>query len=224
MTAASFVVFAGIAALMLAEKFPVHLGAVKASVPGRSAVVQSVGYSAPIGSPASLEAGPSVPSTSTDTYFPKALPHRSDQSSNQSSGRSQDVIVRRFSTDLGITSKNSDNKQQLRRIFFKEDSDVIDSQYRPWLRQLADALAKDPRALVTLEGHTDGSGQEAHNLRLSSRRAMAVRNVLVNELHVPEARLIASGVGSRAPLQPDSTAEGRAYNRRVEVRPTRSSD
>jgi outer membrane protein OmpA-like peptidoglycan-associated protein len=92
------------------------------------------------------------------------------------------------------------------------------------LQQLADALARDPKAMVTLEGHTDGTGGEGHNLRLSSRRAIAVRNALVNELHVPEARLIASGVGSRAPLQPDSTAAGRAFNRRVEVRLTHSSD
>jgi outer membrane protein OmpA-like peptidoglycan-associated protein len=133
------------------------------------------------------------------------------------------VVVQRFSTDLSVTSKNSSNRPELRRIFFNEDSDLIDSQYRPWLQQLADQLAKDPTAIVSLEGHTDGRGRETHNLNLSNRRAIAVRNALVNDLHVPEARLTATGVGSRTPLQPNSSATGRAYNRRVEVRLTHPS-
>ncbi len=132
------------------------------------------------------------------------------------------MVVRTYSTDLSVTSKTSDNKEELRRVFFDENSDSIDSQYRPWLRQLAEALAEDPTAVVTLEGHTDGLGGESYNLGLSSRRAIAVRNALANELHVPKARVTANGVGSEAPLQPNSTAEGRAFNRRVEVRLTHS--
>jgi outer membrane protein OmpA-like peptidoglycan-associated protein len=133
-------------------------------------------------------------------------------------------VVHRFSTDLDVTSKNSSDGPELRRIFFNEDSDLIDSQYRPWLQQLADALAQDPAATVTLEGHTDASGGEAHNLNLSNHRALAVRNALVNDLHVAKARLTAKGLGSRTPLQPNSSAAGRAYNRRVEVRLTHSTN
>lgn len=214
--ALSFAAFAAALALMLFEKFPLLLGTVKAGVPGRSAVVQPAGYSVPTRSPESLIVTPGAPDTSKATDFHAPSAHVSNQS--------RDVVVRKFSTDLGVTSKNSDNKPELRRIFFNEDSDLIDSQYRPWLRQIAEALAKDPKAMVSLEGHTDDRGPEGHNLRLSSRRAIAVRNVLVNELHVPKTRLIASGAGSDAPLQPNSSAAGRAYNRRVEVRLTHSGD
>jgi type II secretory pathway predicted ATPase ExeA/outer membrane protein OmpA-like peptidoglycan-associated protein len=217
--ALSLAAFAGILLLMLFEKFPLHLGAVKAGVRGQSAVAQApqpAGYSVSTGSPASLEIGASSPgkNPSTDLHPPQA--NGSDQS--------RDVVVRRFSTDLSVTKKTPDNRQELRRVFFNEDSDLIDAQYRPWLQQLADALAKDPTATVRLEGHTDTSGGEAHNLQLSSRRAIAVRNILVSELHVPKTRLTTTGVGSEAPLQPNSTATGRAYNRRVEVRLTHSSD
>jgi type II secretory pathway predicted ATPase ExeA/outer membrane protein OmpA-like peptidoglycan-associated protein len=213
-----FAAFAVILALMLAEKFPSHLGAVKAGVPGQSAVVQDgqpPGSSVPARSPASLIVEPSSPgrNTATDLHRPQAH-----------SLESQQVVVRTFSTDLNVTSKNSDNRQELRRIFFDEGSDVIGSQYRPWLQQLADALAKDPTAIVTLEGHTDSLGREAYNLGLSSHRAIAVRNALVNELHVPKPRLTATGAGSEAPLQPNSSAAGRAYNRRVEVRLSHSND
>jgi type II secretory pathway predicted ATPase ExeA/outer membrane protein OmpA-like peptidoglycan-associated protein len=216
--ALSLAAFAGILLLMLFEKFPLHLGAVKAGVQAQSAVVQAphpAGYSVSTGSPASLEVEASTAgkTAATDLHPPRA----------NSSDRSRDVVVRRFSTDLSATKKTPDNRQELSRIFFNEDSDLIDAQYRPWLQQLADALAKDPKATVSLEGHTDGSGPEAHNLRLSSRRAIAVQNVLVSELHVPKTRLTTTGVGSEAPLQPNSTASGRAYNRRVEVRLTHSS-
>jgi outer membrane protein OmpA-like peptidoglycan-associated protein len=216
--ALSFAVFAGILALMLLEKFPLHLGTVKAGVPGRSAVVQNAqpaSYSVSTRSPASLEVGPNTPGKNTATDF--------DHPRARSSDQSQEVVVQRFSTDLSVTAKNSNNRQELRRIFFNEDSDLIDSQYRPWLQQLADELAKDSTATVTLEGHTDALGPEAHNLNLSNRRALAVRNALANELHVPKAQLTAKGVGSRTPLQPNSSAAGRAYNRRVEVRLTHPS-
>jgi type II secretory pathway predicted ATPase ExeA/outer membrane protein OmpA-like peptidoglycan-associated protein len=215
--ALSLAAFAAILALMLFEKFPLLLGTVKAGVPGRSAAVQPVGYSVPTArSPESLIATPGTPDRRKATDFHASRAHVSNQS--------RDVVVWKFSTDLGVTSKNSDNKPELRRIFFNEDSDLIDSQYRPWLRQIAEALANDPKAMVSLEGHTDDRGGEAHNQRLSSLRAIAVRNVLVNELHVPKTRLVASGAGSDAPLQPNSSAAGRAYNRRVEVRLTHSGD
>jgi general secretion pathway protein A len=217
--ALSFAAFAGILALTLVENFPLHLGAVKAGVLDQSAVVQDgqpAGSSVPTRSPASLIVGTSSPGTNTATDLHDPRAHSSD--------RSQEVVVRTFPSDLNVTSKNSDNRQELRRIFFNEDSDIIDSRYRPWLQQLADALAEDPTAIVTLEGHTDGRGLEAYNLDLSNRRAIAVRNALVNELHVPKARLTATGIGSVAPLQPNSSAAGRAYNRRVEVRMRHSDD
>jgi len=232
--ALSFAAFAGILAFMLVEKFPLHSGTVKAGARGSSALVQNnqvqnnqvqnnqgqnnqpANYSAPAQSPASLIVGPGSPGTNAVADFHHPRGHSSEQS--------QEVVVRTFPTDLGATSKTSENKQELRRIFFDEDSATIDSQYRPWLQQLADALAKDPAAMISLEGHTDGRGPEAHNLALSSRRAIAVRNALVRELHVPEARLTATGVGSGAPLQPNSSATGRAYNRRVEIRLKHSSN
>jgi type II secretory pathway predicted ATPase ExeA/outer membrane protein OmpA-like peptidoglycan-associated protein len=230
---------AGILLVLLFEKSPLpHLWTVKAGVPAQaraqSAAVsdsQQANYSvldgssaSPIVSPNSVEPGsvspshviPSPADTSAATNPHDRRLHHSDPS--------PDVIIKTFPTELSVTVKNANNKQELRRIFFNEDSDTVDSQYRPWLQQIADTLANDPTAVVTLEGHTDGLGRESHNMALSSRRAIAVRNALVNELHVPKQRLIATGVGSEAPLQPNSSAEGRAYNRRVEVRLKHSSD
>ncbi len=230
---------AGILLVLLFERSPLsHLWTVKAGVsaqvPAQSAAVpesQQAGYSVPDGSSASPivspgSIGPNSVRSGSVTSGPagtNAAPDSRDRRVHHSEP-SPDVIVQTFPTELSVTVKNANNKQELRRIFFNEDSDTIDSQYRPWLQQIAEALAKDPTVVVTLEGHTDGLGRESHNMALSSRRAVAVRNALVNELHVPKARLIATGVGSEAPLQPNSSAEGRAYNRRVEVRLKHSSD
>lgn len=200
--------FTGVLALMLFEEFPLpRLGQVEARSPG-SAVAQKA--------TASPTDGPSAPpkKTAKDSRDPRIL----------GSDQSEEVVVRKFPTDLNVASENSGNTQELRRIFFNEDSDVIGGQYRPWLQQIADALAGDPTASAILEGHTDGFGPEAYNLDLSSRRAIAVRNALVNDLHVSRTQLTAIGAGSAAPLQPNSNATGRAYNRRVEVRLIHSSE
>ena len=210
----------GALALVFVDKFPLpHLGQVEARVPGLSVVVQNdsaAGSSVPTEASASPTDEPSPP--------PKNKATNSRDPRNLSSDQSEEVVVRKFPTDLSVASPNSGNTQELRRIFFNEDSDVIDWRYRPWLQQLADALAEDPTAIAILEGHTDNFGPETYNLGLSSRRAIAVRNALVDELHVSRTRLTVMGAGSAAPVQPNSSAAGRAYNRRVEVRMMHSSE
>lgn len=79
-------------------------------------------------------------------------------------------------------------------------------------------VAKDPEASAILEGHTDASGSESYNLDLSTRRAIAVREALINDFNVSSTQLTTMGSGSATPIQPNSSAEGRAQNRRVSVR------
>jgi OmpA-OmpF porin, OOP family len=69
---------------------------------------------------------------------------------------------------------------------------------------------------IDIIGHTDSIGSDAYNMRLSERRAMAVRNFLVSE-GVNSSIIGVSGMGERQPVASNDTAEGRAMNRRVEV-------
>jgi OOP family OmpA-OmpF porin len=69
---------------------------------------------------------------------------------------------------------------------------------------------------IDIVGHTDSVGSDAYNMRLSERRAMAVRNFLVSE-GVSSSIIDVSGMGKRQPVASNETAEGRALNRRVEV-------
>jgi outer membrane protein OmpA-like peptidoglycan-associated protein len=178
---------------------------------GLSGLIRSKpGHSAPTDGLASTLDAPNPPAKSKSA--------NPNGSRNTDSNEFDEVIVRKFPTDSNIAPGTSGNGQQLETIFFEQDSSVIDSGYRSSLQHIADALAENSDVSAILEGHTDSLGPEAYNLNLSSRRAIAVRDALVNDLDVPTSRLTAIGAGSESPVQPNSSAAGRAHNRRVEVR------
>jgi outer membrane protein OmpA-like peptidoglycan-associated protein len=84
------------------------------------------------------------------------------------------------------------------------------------LDKLAEVLKKYPNAKVTLSGHTDNTGTDAINDKLSQDRADAVKTYLV-EKGVKSSQITATGYGSKQPIAPNTTAAGRATNRRVEI-------
>ena len=78
-------------------------------------------------------------------------------------------------------------------------------------------LADHATLRLGIEGHTDDVGAAPANLDLSKRRAAAVKSYLVGTLKADAARLETNGFGSTKPVQPNTTAEGRQTNRRVEL-------
>jgi OmpA-OmpF porin, OOP family len=76
-------------------------------------------------------------------------------------------------------------------------------------------MADYPSMNFSVEGHTDSDGDEALNLKLSEARAKAVVDKLI-ELGVNSGRLTHKGLGESAPINPNSTPEEKAQNRRVE--------
>jgi outer membrane protein OmpA-like peptidoglycan-associated protein len=109
-------------------------------------------------------------------------------------------------------------------IYFEFDSDVLNPASAPWIRAVAGLLRRHPDWTVTIEGHTDSVGTARYNHDLSRRRAEALERSLVGEHGVAAARLATEGFGPGRPLEPNSTVEGRARNRRVElVRPCGSA-
>lgn len=90
------------------------------------------------------------------------------------------------------------------------------------LDQIATVLTKGEPKAITIEGHTDSVGSDATNQELSQRRADSVKQYLTSR-GVPAERMTAVGLGKSRPVDDNSTAEGRANNRRVEMilaRPT----
>ena len=85
------------------------------------------------------------------------------------------------------------------------------------LSLIAQLMRQYPAASLLLEGHTDSTGAVAYNEQLSSRRAEAVKEALVTHYDVDPARIDTEGKGPAEPIADNSTAEGRAQNRRVEA-------
>ncbi|EQD72573.1 outer membrane lipoprotein [mine drainage metagenome] len=87
------------------------------------------------------------------------------------------------------------------------------------LMQVVDFSKKYPEADVNVDGYTDSTGPKAYNVKLSQRRADAVRAYLVRN-GVAADRIHTKGYGMANPVASNKTAEGRAQNRHVEVRYT----
>jgi outer membrane protein OmpA-like peptidoglycan-associated protein len=112
--------------------------------------------------------------------------------------------------------KNS-GRAEVHGIYFDFASATIKPESEPVLKEIADALAKNPSWKLSVEGHTDNVGGDAANLDLSRRRANAVKDALTTRLHVDAARLTTSGFGATKPKESNDTPDGRARNRRVEL-------
>lgn len=104
-------------------------------------------------------------------------------------------------------------------ITFAVDSTAISPSFRTALDRVAQSMIQYPNSLVDVMGHTDSTGSDSYNLDLSRRRAEAVANYLVSR-GVSRARLETVGYGEQHPIADNSTPEGRAQNRRVEIRIT----
>lgn len=106
-------------------------------------------------------------------------------------------------------------------ILFAVDSAVVRPDLQSDLRIIARNLIDNPNSQIFVVGHTDNTGSAEYNQGLSERRAGSVAAVLRNA-GVPSHRINAIGRGLTQPVADNSTAQGRAQNRRVEIiiRPT----
>jgi OmpA-OmpF porin, OOP family len=102
------------------------------------------------------------------------------------------------------------------QVNFATDSAQILPASQPQIAQVSQLLAADPALRLAINGHTDNSGNSAHNLQLSQQRAANVVAAVVAAGIAPE-RLSAEGFGDSRPVADNSTAEGKAKNRRVEL-------
>jgi outer membrane protein OmpA-like peptidoglycan-associated protein len=101
-------------------------------------------------------------------------------------------------------------------LFVSNKSDLLPGA-QVKLNEVADALTKqDSESKIVVEGHTDSQGGAPYNQELSQRRAQAVRDYLVTRGIAPD-RVTSQGFGLTRPIADNSTPEGRANNRRVEI-------
>ena len=107
----------------------------------------------------------------------------------------------------------------LRGVTFETGRSALKPDSYTILDIVAASLVANAEIRIEIGGHTDNTGASATNLRLSQARADAVRAYLASKGVTPE-RMVSKGYGASQPVAPNTTATGRAQNRRVELRQT----
>lgn len=102
-------------------------------------------------------------------------------------------------------------------VTFDVDSSTLKPQFRTTLNEISANLNEYPNSLIDVYGHTDSTGSDQYNQALSERRASTVANYLVMQ-GVSAARIRSQGYGETMPIASNDTIEGRARNRRVEIK------
>jgi outer membrane protein OmpA-like peptidoglycan-associated protein len=100
------------------------------------------------------------------------------------------------------------------KVLFDTDADVVKTESRTAIERVGRALVGVGITHLRVDGYTDASGSDAYNLHLSQARADAVANVLI-EAGMPREAIHSRGLGKQNPVADNSTAAGRAENRRV---------
>jgi outer membrane protein OmpA-like peptidoglycan-associated protein len=120
---------------------------------------------------------------------------------------------------IDVTDNGDGILLNLPDVTFAVDSTEISGSFQSALDRVAQSMIQYPNSLIDVYGHTDSTGSDTYNLDLSKRRADAVARYLISR-GVSSARIQTQGMGETYPVADNNTAEGRAKNRRVEVKIT----
>ncbi|MFN2458894.1 MAG: OmpA family protein, partial [Chitinophagaceae bacterium] len=105
----------------------------------------------------------------------------------------------------------------LKNIFFDFNKYALRSESQVELDKVVQLLNDNPTVRIQIEGHTDNIGTAVENLKLSENRAKAVVNYLIGK-GINAKRLAHKGFGATVPVSNNKTEEGRAQNRRTELK------
>ena len=131
-------------------------------------------------------------------------------------GGATDVALNQLTKELkGLQAKKG-------LIVFKTGSAEIDTvKSKVVLQAIHETIMKVPGFKVQIEGHTDSVGDAKSNMKLSDKRADAVKKYLIDVCGTPSNRLKAKGFGDTVPVGDNNTDKGRAKNRRVDFSVTK---
>jgi outer membrane protein OmpA-like peptidoglycan-associated protein len=132
----------------------------------------------------------------------------------------QEAKLRQRLRNTGVSVTRSGNQIILNmpgNVTFETDSADINARFYPVLNSVAVVLREYHQTTVDVIGHTDSVGSASYNQKLSERRARSVAQYLAGQNVLPE-RLLIAGSGETQPIASNQTAQGRAQNRRVEIR------
>jgi outer membrane protein OmpA-like peptidoglycan-associated protein len=127
------------------------------------------------------------------------------------------VRVAESETDVMYDALAAKGRWVTQGILFETGKANLQPESRPVLKEIASTLKKYGDLKILIEGHTDNVGAAASNLTLSDQRAAAVKAALVSDFGIDGGRITTKGFGDTKPAAPNTSATGRAQNRRVEI-------
>jgi len=144
------------------------------------------------------------------------------QAAGQQASQAQtmaDYATHRVDT-LQNTVANLDNYHVVNEaaVHFGFNKDTLTKEAKADLDQLASSVPNTKGYIIAVEGGTDSTGPADYNYELSQRRADAVIQYLASQHNVPAYKIYLIGLGKDKPVESNNTREGRAKNRRVDVR------
>lgn len=130
----------------------------------------------------------------------------------------REMRARTAGTDVEVVRQGDDLLLNIPSgINFAYNSANIQPQFRATLDKVASVLSDYPNTYIDVYGHTDSTGSDAYNQDLSERRASSVAGYLSSH-NVNPARIATRGFGETQPVATNETEDGRAQNRRVEIK------
>lgn len=146
-----------------------------------------------------------------------------DEATNKLKAKLQEALLGFAKSGLTVEVRNGKVYVSLTdKLLFPSGSIIIDEKGKQALTQLAGVLKQQPEINIAVEGHTDSQkitnlGQIKDNWDLSVLRATSVVRFLTEEQKVESVRMTATGKGEFQPLAPNTSAENRSKNRRIEI-------
>lgn len=131
----------------------------------------------------------------------------------------QEAELRQQLEGTGVrVQRNGDNVKLIMpgNITFAVNSEQIQPSFTEVLNSVAVVIRKYDKTLIDVRGFTDSTGSFEHNQQLSERRAQSVAGFLIGK-QVAASRVRTAGYGPRYPIAPNTSENGRAQNRRVEI-------
>jgi OOP family OmpA-OmpF porin len=102
-------------------------------------------------------------------------------------------------------------------VQFEINKAIVKPEYSNDIKKIADVMIKHSNLNILIEGHTCNLGRKEYNLKLSQRRADAVKAFLVNKYGIDSDRIATKGFGFSRPIADNNTKAGREKNRRIET-------
>lgn len=127
----------------------------------------------------------------------------------------QNTSIGSLSVEDIVSTLKGEGRVSMSGALFESNDHRLTGSAGAVVAKLAESLAQLPDTKLAVVGHSDSTGDFAYNVDLSARRAQSVIEALVANYGIRRARLVGLGAGPIDPLATNSTADGRALNRRV---------